>query len=163
MKLRKSQLTAIIREEMTAVTQAPRRKGGGRASLGFAIPEDSPDYGAPAPKPAKGKHGADPKKWAVDAAANLGIEIGRKIAEMDLSAAVQASVEEASFIMKHANAPQMDPWELSQAFVQQTEALVAEAMKRITQEIKAKVQDAVYDLGDGVDELVGKPKAPPGR
>lgn len=27
------------------MTQAPRRKGGGRASLGFGIPEESPGYG----------------------------------------------------------------------------------------------------------------------
>lgn len=46
MKLSQRQLRALIREELTQA----RRKGGGRASLGFAIPEDSPDYGRPAAK-----------------------------------------------------------------------------------------------------------------
>ena len=46
MKLSTRQLRALIREELTQA----RRKGGGRAMLGFAIPEDSPDYGRPADK-----------------------------------------------------------------------------------------------------------------
>lgn len=46
MKLKEGQLRRIIREEMSSMTQAPkkRRKGGG-PSMWDRIPEDSPDYG----------------------------------------------------------------------------------------------------------------------
>lgn len=162
MKVKVGQLRRVVKEEMSSMTQA-RPKGGGRASLGFAIPEDSPDYGVPAPKAGKKKKGYDPKKWAHEAAADLGINLGRALAEVDLKAAVQATIDEAQSQLKHANAPAMDPWELSQAFVQNTDTLVNEVMKYLQQEIKEKVQYAVYDLGDAVDGMVGKPKAPPGQ
>lgn len=46
MKITTKQLRQVIREELT---QTRRRPGGARAALGFAIPEDSPEYGVPAP------------------------------------------------------------------------------------------------------------------
>lgn len=49
MKLTLKQLRGLIKEAGEEMDQA-RRKGGGRASLGFAIPEDSPDYGAASQK-----------------------------------------------------------------------------------------------------------------
>lgn len=74
MKVKLSQLKQLVKEELDAVSQAPkRRKGGGRAALGFAIPEDSPDYGKAAPAPARpssnGKLGHISKVSSIDARA----------------------------------------------------------------------------------------------
>lgn len=46
MKVKLGQLRQLVKEELTQA-----RKGGGRAALGFAIPEDSPDYGVASPSP----------------------------------------------------------------------------------------------------------------
>ena len=43
MKLTQKQLRKLI--ESTLAEAPRRRKGGARASLGFSIPEESPDYG----------------------------------------------------------------------------------------------------------------------
>ena len=47
MKVKLGQLRQLVKEELTQA-----RKGGGRAALGFAIPEDSPDYGVASSAPA---------------------------------------------------------------------------------------------------------------
>lgn len=47
MKLTKTQLRSIIREEVDSMTQAPKRGRRNKGpSMWDAIPEDSPDYGA---------------------------------------------------------------------------------------------------------------------
>lgn len=126
MKVKLSTIRQLVKEEMSSVPPPPVEEA------------DLDEAGK------SKKKGYDPKKFAMDTVDELGIELGEAFAAMDIQPILDKVVAEAQNQLKLPGAPAS----VADAFRQDEDKLIAAMMKRVTAELKDKLQTALWDLDD---------------